>query len=106
VRLFLLWLTLAAPAAAADLDSDGYESFAAGGDDCVDTDAEIHPGATEVVDGIDNDCDGRVDEGTDYSDDDGDGYSEVGGDCDDTRADVHPGARETWDAPRTTTAMG
>ena len=41
-----------------DADRDGY----AGEDDCNDADASAYPGAPEVCDdGIDNDCDGRVD---------------------------------------------
>jgi|GEM_PF-2110837 len=41
-----------------DADRDGY----AGEDDCNDADASAYPGAAEVCDdGIDNDCDGRVD---------------------------------------------
>ncbi len=42
-----------------------------------------NPGAAELPDWRDNDCDGTVDEGTDNYDDDGDGYTETGGDCDD-----------------------
>ncbi len=56
-----------------DLDGDGWEALAAGGDDCDDSDALAHPGASETADGADEDCDGLVDEGTYWSDDDGDG---------------------------------
>jgi hypothetical protein len=43
-----------------DLDGDGY-SHCTG--DCNDLSAVVHPGADEVCDGIDNDCDGLSDEG-------------------------------------------
>jgi hypothetical protein len=44
-----------------DADADGF-SVVQG--DCNDTDASINPGATEVVgDGIDNNCNGTIDEG-------------------------------------------
>src|SRR5262249_40031910 len=33
------------------------------GDDCDDTNPAAHPGGTEVCDGVDNDCDGIVDNG-------------------------------------------
>ena len=43
-----------------DLDGDGY-SVAAG--DCDDADAEVHPGVkTDSCNGVDDDCDGTVDE--------------------------------------------
>ena len=42
-----------------DGDGDGYTAAT----DCDDADAAIHPGADEVCDGLDNNCDGTVDEG-------------------------------------------
>jgi hypothetical protein len=49
--------------AGTDSDGDGYVASASGGDDCDDSDPTVYPGATEVSDGKDNDCDGAVDEG-------------------------------------------
>ncbi len=46
-----------------DADRDGYGDAACGGDDCNDASASIHPGATEVCDGVDQNCAGGVDEG-------------------------------------------
>jgi len=46
-----------------DADGDGYGAGpGCAGPDCDDTNPDIHPGATEVCDGVDNTCDGRVDE--------------------------------------------
>jgi hypothetical protein len=44
---------------AIDNDGDGFSSFA----DCNDNDANINANATEVCDGVDNNCNGTVDEG-------------------------------------------
>lgn len=44
-----------------DVDGDGWPAHEAGGEDCADEDAQIHPGQPEACDGVDNDCDGRVD---------------------------------------------
>ena len=46
-----------------DYDNDGYLSVVCGGNDCLDGYADSYPGATEVCDGRDNDCDGYTDEG-------------------------------------------
>ena len=77
-----------------DLDGDG---FSVCGGDCDDDDDTTHPGAPELFDAIDNDCDTQIDEGTAGFDDDGDGFSEAGGDCDDTAADTAPSAPEVQD---------
>ncbi|MCB9676151.1 MAG: right-handed parallel beta-helix repeat-containing protein [Alphaproteobacteria bacterium] len=95
-----------------DLDGDGYTTE----DDCDDTLPNIHPGATEICDGIDQNCDTVIDNdlrGTYYRDGDSDGFGDPddavdecnrpagfvteGGDCDDTRSDVYPGAVEQCD---------
>ncbi len=108
-----------------DLDGDGYgagaivtacsgQGFVSLNGDCNDGNAAIHPGATEVCDNADNDCNGLVDDGlptsTYFTDMDKDGYgvgsgisacgasgnntAVVGGDCDDTNANVNPGKTE------------
>ncbi len=41
-----------------DLDGDGYGIA----DDCSDNDDTINPGVQEVCDGVDNNCDGQIDE--------------------------------------------
>lgn len=55
-----------------DLDGDGHFAPRPGmipacGDDCDDTSAAAHPGGTEICDGVDNDCNGVVDDGATYS---------------------------------------
>jgi MYXO-CTERM domain-containing protein len=79
-----------------DGDGDGWLACAG---DCDDDDASVSPSAVEQSNGIDDDCDGEVDEGANptISDDDGDGWSEDDGDCDDADPGVHPEASETID---------
>ncbi|MCK6531181.1 putative metal-binding motif-containing protein [Myxococcota bacterium] len=62
--------------------------------DCDDGSAGVHAGASESCDGVDQDCDGLVDEGFDN---DLDGFSPCAGDCDDLDAAVSPGAPEDCD---------
>ncbi len=74
-----------------DADADGYAVIEG---DCNDTNADVYPGAPELPDNIDNDCDGQVDEGSDEVDDDNDGFNDLAGDCDDTDDTIYPGAPE------------
>ena len=97
-----------------DGDGDGFSAC----EECDDGDPAVFPGADELCDGLDNDCNGQVDEagslyGTDwYVDADGDGFGNAGAstracdapaghvddasDCDDTDPIAHPGADEVW----------
>ena len=71
-----------------DIDGDSFSPPA----DCDDADPNVNPGAAEVDNGIDDNCDGNVDEGFDG---DGDGFTPIaGGDCDDIDQNVNPGASE------------
>jgi hypothetical protein len=94
-----------------DADKDGYDAS----EDCDDANPDVHPGATETCDGIDNDCAGGIDDGVTtpfYADTDADGfgagkamdaceapkgYVADDTDCDDTTAAAYPGATEVCD---------
>ncbi len=99
------------PTTVVDQDKDGYTVEEG---DCNDADASIHTAATEICDGVDNNCDGSVDEGTTslyYTDSDGDGYGDpateaaaceagagqvgIALDCDDEDPATFPGAPES-----------
>ncbi len=62
--------------------------------DCNDADPALSPAATEVCDGVDNNCNMIVDDQTECFDDDGDGINEQEGDCDDNDQYTYPFAPE------------
>ncbi|MFH1463164.1 MAG: MopE-related protein [Pseudomonadota bacterium] len=117
-----------------DADGDGWgltgsttvacwqpSAYAEDDGDCDDSESAVNPGASEVCNDVDDDCDGDTDEADDavdattwYADRDADGYGDAtvsvttctapsgyvadATDCDDTTASVHPGATELCDA--------
>ncbi len=70
-----------------DLDGDFHTTCDG---DCDDSNPDVHPGAAELDNGIDDDCDGEVDN---FPDDDGDGWSWPE-DCNDDDAAINPDADE------------
>lgn len=95
-------------------DADPPSGYAAGYGDCDDAAEAIHPGAVEICNHLDDDCDDSEDEGLSFStwyldaDDDGygvagvtvsdcvepDGYALLPGDCLDSDDQVRPDAPE------------
>ncbi|MGH9750563.1 MAG: MopE-related protein [Candidatus Polarisedimenticolia bacterium] len=63
------------PSFCPDGDGDGFSICLA---DCDDSDPAINPGAAEVCNGRDDDCDGSIDEGFDP---DGDGFADCRDNC-------------------------
>ncbi|MFZ5476699.1 MAG: MopE-related protein [Myxococcota bacterium] len=59
---------------------EGSSGYVTNSDDCDDTNADVNPDAAEQCDGIDNDCNGQIDDGTAdsvwYYDADQDGYGD------------------------------
>ncbi len=97
-----------------DLDQDGW----CADEDCDDDSASVFPGAEEVCNGLDDDCDEEIDEDPPswFLDGDLDGFGdpsseastcdppegwvETGGDCEDTDPHTYPGAPELCDGLR------
>ena len=85
------WQVQASIAGGADADGDGSQACF----DCDEQDSNVFPGATEVCDGSDTDCDGTLLAGE--TDADGDGVLVCDGDCDDGDVTRYPGAPELCD---------
>jgi hypothetical protein len=83
-----------------DNDNDSHTALT----DCNDNNPLIHPGAPELCNGVDDNCNGTVDEGcVTCTDADADGYKAQVScgtlvDCADTNATIHPGATELCNA--------
>lgn len=114
LTLLAAGLLMASGCGETDADGDGF----AVEQDCDDTNASINPGADEVCDGVDNNCDGFIDDDANvvdaptwYLDRDVDGFGDdkvtkvtcaapgggwslQGGDCDDTDEMSSPGGEE------------
>ncbi|MES2642576.1 MAG: MopE-related protein [Myxococcota bacterium] len=101
---------------AVSVSCDAPSGYVQNGNDCDDSENDAYPGATEVCDEIDNDCNGVIDEGvtsTWYADADGDTYGDLDAptnacdrpdgavldatDCDDTTSNAYPGNAEVCD---------
>lgn len=70
-----------------DADRDGYNA----GEDCDDNDYRVYPGADEICDGKDNDCNDETDEGFDLDEDGAlnlELCADIGTDCDDADPNV------------------
>jgi len=61
------------PLSSSDVDGDGFDVNQG---DCNDNSRDVFPQNVEILDGLDNNCDGNVDESTIVWDDDCDGYCE------------------------------
>lgn len=80
-------LKVAGAAVGDDDDLDGFSTAV----DCDDTNPSIYPGASEVCNLVDDDCDQSIDEGFDQ---DWDGWTTCEGDCNNVNSQIHPGAAE------------
>lgn len=114
----------------ADTDSDGFgdpnasilactqpNNYVIDNSDCNDNNNSVYPGALEICDGLDNNCDGNIDEGLSfisfYADSDNDGFGNTNvtisacsapvgyvsdnTDCDDENPNINPGMNELCD---------
>jgi hypothetical protein len=92
-----------------DADNDGYGNpantlqacsapagYVSDNTDCDDSNDAVNPAAAEVCNGIDDNCDGQIDEGCSVCTDvDGDGWCVENGDCDDNNRHVYPGHNDS-----------